>query len=55
MDALGEMLTVADVARVMRCSRAHVCKLINGQVTYAMIGARSQVKTTPSQHRASWK
>jgi hypothetical protein len=31
-DRLQEVLTVADVARVLRCSKAHVCKIINGQV-----------------------
>ena len=29
---LPDVLTVADVAKVLRCSRAHVCKIINGQV-----------------------
>jgi len=28
----NEVLTVADVARVLRCSKAHVCKIINGHV-----------------------
>ncbi len=27
-----EVLTVADVARVLRCSKAHVCTIINGHV-----------------------
>jgi hypothetical protein len=36
MDALNEVLTVADVARVLRCSKAHVCKIINGQVKGAV-------------------
>jgi hypothetical protein len=30
-DNTNEVLTVADVARVLRCSKAHVCKIINGQ------------------------
>lgn len=29
---LTDVLTVADVARLLRCSKAHVCKIINGQV-----------------------
>jgi len=31
-DRLHEVLTVADVAQILRCSKAHVCKIINGQV-----------------------
>jgi Helix-turn-helix domain len=31
-DRPDDILTVADVARVLRCSKAHVCKIINGQV-----------------------
>jgi hypothetical protein len=31
-DRPDEVLTVADVARVLHCSKAHVCKIINGQV-----------------------
>jgi hypothetical protein len=27
-----DVLTVGDVALVLRCSKAHVCKMINGQV-----------------------
>ena len=30
---ISEVLTVADVAKILRCSKAHVCKIINGQVT----------------------
>ena len=29
---LSEVLTIADVAKILRCSKAHVCKIINGQV-----------------------
>jgi excisionase family DNA binding protein len=29
-----EILTVTEVARELRCSKAHVCKAINGQVKY---------------------
>jgi len=32
MDESNEVLTVADVAQFLRCSKAHVCKIINGQV-----------------------
>ena len=28
----NELLTVADVALILRCSKAHVCKIANGQV-----------------------
>jgi hypothetical protein len=31
-DHQDQVLTVADVALVLRCSKAHVCKIINGQV-----------------------
>ena len=31
-DRLQEVLTVTEVAYVLRCSKAHVCKIINGQV-----------------------
>jgi hypothetical protein len=31
-EPLPEVLTVPDVARALRCSKAHVCKIINGQV-----------------------
>ena len=27
-----DILTVSDVAEMLRCSKAHVCKIINGQV-----------------------
>jgi excisionase family DNA binding protein len=27
-----DILTMTDVAEVLRCSKAHVCKIINGQV-----------------------
>ena len=30
--SLPDVLTVAEVARVLRCSKAHVCRIINGQV-----------------------
>jgi excisionase family DNA binding protein len=33
MHELEEVLTVKEVAEVLRCSKAHVCKIINGQVT----------------------
>jgi len=29
---ISEVLTVADVAKILHCSKAHVCKIINGQV-----------------------
>ena len=29
---LSEVLTLDDVAKILRCSKAHVCKIINGQV-----------------------
>jgi len=29
---LPEVLTVEEVAQALRCSKAHVCKIINGQV-----------------------
>jgi excisionase family DNA binding protein len=29
----SEILSVTEVARILRCSKAHVCKAINGQVT----------------------
>lgn len=29
----SEVLTVAEVAMFLRCSKAHVCKIINGQVS----------------------
>ena len=29
---ISEVLTVADVAKILRCSKAHVCKIINGKV-----------------------
>ena len=29
---LPEVLTVREVADILRCSKAHVCKIINGQV-----------------------
>jgi len=32
MCELPEMLTVNEVAEVLRCSKSHVCKIINGQV-----------------------
>ena len=32
MHELEEVLTVKEVAEVLRCSKAHVCKIINGQV-----------------------
>lgn len=32
IDCAHEVLTVGDVARLLRCSKAHVCKIINGQV-----------------------
>jgi hypothetical protein len=32
MEDANEILTIADVAQVLRCSKAHVCKIINGQV-----------------------
>lgn len=27
-----DVLTVNDVARLLRCSKAHICKIINGKV-----------------------
>ena len=32
MHELEDVLTVKEVAEVLRCSKAHVCKIINGQV-----------------------
>ena len=29
---LPEVLTLREVAQVLRCSKAHVCKIVNGQV-----------------------
>ncbi len=29
---LPELLTLADVARILRCSKAHVCKAVRGEV-----------------------
>lgn len=29
---LPEVLTLGEVAEVLRCSKAHVCKIVNGQV-----------------------
>ena len=29
---LPEVLTISEVAQVLRCSKAHVCKIVNGQV-----------------------
>jgi excisionase family DNA binding protein len=31
-ERIPDVLTVTDVAEVLRCSKAHVCKIINGQV-----------------------
>jgi excisionase family DNA binding protein len=33
MSGNEEVLTVQEVATILRCSKAHVCKIINGQVT----------------------
>jgi excisionase family DNA binding protein len=33
MDKLPEILTIREVAQMLRCSKAHVCKIINGQVS----------------------
>ena len=32
VEELPEMLTIPEVAQMLRCSKAHVCKIINGQV-----------------------
>jgi excisionase family DNA binding protein len=32
MQELPEVLTVQEVAEILRCSKSHVCKIINGQV-----------------------
>jgi hypothetical protein len=32
-DRLPDVLTMTDVAEILRCSKAHVCKIINGQVS----------------------
>ena len=32
IDGSPEVLTVREVAGILRCSKAHVCKIINGQV-----------------------
>lgn len=31
-ERVPEVLTVTDVAKILRCSKAHVCKIINCQV-----------------------
>jgi excisionase family DNA binding protein len=31
-EQIPDVLTVTDVARILRCSKAHVCKIINRQV-----------------------
>ena len=32
MNGEPDILTISDVAEMLRCSKAHVCKIINGQV-----------------------
>jgi excisionase family DNA binding protein len=32
MRELPDVLTVREVAEVLRCSKAHICKILNGQV-----------------------
>jgi hypothetical protein len=31
-ERLPEILTIPEVAQVLRCSKAHICKIINGEV-----------------------
>jgi Helix-turn-helix domain len=31
-EQMPDVLTLTDVARILRCSKAHVCKIINRQV-----------------------
>lgn len=45
-----EVLTLADVAAILRCSKAHVCNVINGKVpgtpklTHLAVGRRKLVR-----------
>lgn len=45
-----EVLTLADVAAILRCSKAHVCNVINGKVpgtpklTHLSVGRRKLVR-----------
>ena len=32
MEESSKLLTIREVAELLRCSKAHVCKMINGQV-----------------------
>ena len=32
MSDLPDVLTLSEVAKILRCSKAHVCKSVNGQV-----------------------
>ncbi len=45
---LGEVLTLADVALILRCSKAHVCNVINGKVPprlpHLAVGRRKLVR-----------
>ena len=49
-----EMVTVREVAEILRCSKAHVCKIINGQVAGTTrlaavgLGRRKLVRRYPS-------
>jgi carbonic anhydrase/acetyltransferase-like protein (isoleucine patch superfamily) len=31
-DRISEVLTLADVAKILHCSKAHVCKIVRGKV-----------------------
>ena len=33
MQELPEILTLQEVAQILRCSKAHICKIVNGQVS----------------------
>jgi len=32
VEVLSEILTITEVAQVLRCSKAHVCNVVNGKV-----------------------
>ena len=32
LHGLPDLLTLADVSRILRCSKAHVCNLLNGRI-----------------------
>ena len=35
LHGVPDLLTLADVARILRCSKAHVCNLLNGRTLAA--------------------